>query len=82
MSDKDYRTATTAELQREADRIRRAKQAMDNHIQPGRAHGAKVMDALIHTQTSIKKPDTAGGGYRVSEICRNADDTENNTKSE
>lgn len=81
MTGKDFRTASEIELARDLARIRRARQAMENHKRPPRTPGAKVRDALNHAQKHIKKPGTVMSGYRVSENSRNADDEQNNTPS-
>ena len=51
----NYRTATAAEIQRDLDRHRRAKQALDNHRRPPRTPGARIRDAIDHVRSN-KKP--------------------------
>jgi len=77
----DFRTATEAELQRDAERIRRAKQAQENHKRAPRTHAAKVRDALNHVYISKKTPAPSQADTGVTGVCRDEDDSAKNTTS-
>jgi len=81
MTGKDYRTATAAEIQHEADRVRRARQAQENHRIPPRTPGARLRDAIAHAKISTKK--SRGEGPSLNESLTGIDnEIHNHCKSQ